>query len=313
MEYSPVILFVYNRPDNTLKTLEALANNEGANKTDLFVFADAAKSPEDKDSVESVREIIRKISGFKSVSLRLRRKNYGLAKNIIEGVTEVSKKYPQFIVLEDDMLTSPYFLNFMNLALHYYKNNKNIWHISGGNHPIKTNGLADIFLFQVPLWSWGWATWSNRWKFFEKNTEELIAEFNDDDINRFNLNLRNTDIFWSQVIGNKKGTINTWAVYWYATVFKKNGISICPSKTYVKNIGRDGTGVHREVSSMENNNNLSIKKRVSFKVNEISNQLAIKRLRAFYKKTYKRSFFRKVISRLLPRYLKCCLKSFFKL
>lgn len=313
MEYSPVILFVYNRPDHTLKTLGALAKNEGANKTDLFVFADAAKSPKDKEPVKRVREIIRNISGFKSVSVKLRKKNYGLAKNIIEGVTDVSKKYPQFIVLEDDILTSPYFLNFMNRALQYYKNNKNVWHISGGNYPINTNELSDTFLWQLMNCSWGWATWADRWQFFEKNTDKLISTFSINEIHRFNLNLKGLNMFWGQVLGNKNGVINTWAIYWYATIFKNRGLCLNPSHSYAKNIGYDGTGVHCGGNDVEKDNKISIKKEVNFEVNQISNKLAVNRIRKFYKKHYGRPLFRKIIGRLLPKYIKKKLKNLFNL
>jgi len=76
-------------------------------------------------------------------------------------------EYGKIIVLEDDLLTSPYFLKFMNEALEYYKNEKKVWHISGWNYPINNEGLDDVFFWRT-MNCWGWATWADRWQYFEK-------------------------------------------------------------------------------------------------------------------------------------------------
>ena len=120
----------------------------------------------------------------------------------------------------------------MNQALNLYKNNKKVWHISGWSYPINPDGLADTFLWQL-MNCWGWATWSDRWCFFEKNTDKLISQFTASDIKRFNLNGVRNDC-WSQVIQNKKGVINTWAIYWYATIYINNGMCLNPSQSFVQ-------------------------------------------------------------------------------
>ena len=48
---APVVLFTYNRPEHTKHTIEALAANELAEKTELFVFSDAAKKEADAAKV----------------------------------------------------------------------------------------------------------------------------------------------------------------------------------------------------------------------------------------------------------------------
>ena len=143
---APVVLFVYGRPIHTQRTIDALLQNPESKDTDLIVYSDGPKQHSDTEKVESVREIIKKTSGFKSINLIERTENLGLAENIIDGVTKVCDEYGKVIVLEDDIVTSPFFLNFMNSALNKYQSNEKVWHISGWNYPFKnTEELPETF------------------------------------------------------------------------------------------------------------------------------------------------------------------------
>jgi len=146
---APVALFVYNRPEHTAATLSALARNHLAHLSDLTIFSDAPRTPEHGRAVSEVRNLLGKVGGFKSVSLVLRDKNFGLAKSIIDGVTAITKQHHQVIVLEDDLLTSPHFLDFMNTALKVYQNTPEVMHISGSNFPIKAPGTSPQVSFTV--------------------------------------------------------------------------------------------------------------------------------------------------------------------
>ena len=137
MHLSPIILFVYNRPEHTKKTINALLNNKLAVESTLIIFSDGFKNEKDIDDVLKVREVIKNISGFKYLKIVEREKNFGLANSVISGVTEIIEEYGKAIVLEDDILTSKYFLNFMNEFLDLFKKEKKIYSISGYNFPIK--------------------------------------------------------------------------------------------------------------------------------------------------------------------------------
>ena len=245
--YAPIVLFVFARPEHTARTIEALAANALADQSDLIVYADGARSDSEAPKVNQVRELVRATKGFRSVVLIERDTNYGLARNIIEGVSDVCKRYGRAIVLEDDIHSSPYFLTFMNAALDRYENDARVWHISGWNYPIDSSGLGDAFFLQV-MNCWGWATWNDRWTHFEKNTDKLIAEFERSMIRAFDLN--NSGVFWSQVLNNKRKRINTWAIYWYAAIFRHGGLCLNPSVSYVDNIGFDGSGTHGTSNDM---------------------------------------------------------------
>ena len=131
---APVILFTYNRPEHTKRTIEALAANELAAETDLYVFSDAAKKDADKGKVQEIRDYVKSVQGFRQVELTAREQNYGLAKNVIEGVTAIVNKYGKVIVLEDDLITNRYFLLFMNDGLDRYQNEQKVTGITGFSH-----------------------------------------------------------------------------------------------------------------------------------------------------------------------------------
>jgi len=276
---SPIVLFVYNRCDHTKRTIEALKNNELADESELIIYADGAKDADVFPKVQEVRDYIKTISGFKKIIIIERDNNYGLANSIIKGVTEVVNKHDRVIVLEDDIVTSPYFLKFMNDALDFYKDKKKVWHVSGWSYPIETDGLNDIFLWRL-MNCWGWATWADRWQYFEKDTDKLISEFTSREIYRFDLD--GVGSFWDQVLLNRKGKIDTWAIYWYAAIFKKGGLCVNPSKSFVENIGHDGSGVHCK-EGHGYNSNLSLARNIEFSDYIRESEIAVNKVRRFYK------------------------------
>jgi len=296
---APIILFVYNRPDHTQKTLQALQKNTLAFDSELFIYSDAAKNDSVQNQVDEVRELISNVSGFKKVTVIKKDKNIGLANAIIGGVTEIVNKYGKIIVLEDDLVTSPYFLEFMNSALDFYSDKKDVWHISGWNYPIAPEALSDTFLWRT-MNCWGWATWSNRWQNFEKNTEQLLDTFTAEKIKAFNLD--GYENFWGQVISNKEGKINTWAIYWYASIFKHNGLCLNPTETFINNIGLDGSGVHCDVNTSYIVN-LNLNKNIKLENKLEENGIALERIQLFYKKMKKSFWIRAVnkIARVLIR------------
>jgi hypothetical protein len=241
---APIVLFVYNRPYHTQKVIEALKNNPEAKESELFVYCDGAKenaSEIEKKQIEETRKIIRGINGFKSVTMIESKENKGLAFSIIEGVTEIVNKYGRIIVLEDDIVTSSGFLKYMNDALEVYSNVKKVMHISGYMFPFQNTSKKYVF-FSNPTTCWGWATWKESWSYFEKNVDSQIEQIDNRNLwKKFTLN--NTfPSFQTQLFQNKNGLINTWAIFWYASVFLNKGISLHPSISLTNNIGLDGSG-----------------------------------------------------------------------
>lgn len=242
MSTAPIILFVYNRPDHTLGTLKALENNNLASESELFIYADAAKNEQSKAAVEQVREIISRNWKFKTVTLILRESNCGLAANVIDGVTKIVKQYGQVIVLEDDLVTSPFALQYFNDALELYRHQDQVMQISGYGYPVKDiETLPETFFFRVAN-SWGWATWDRAWNHFNSDINNLTDDFTADQIHQFSI--EGKENFWKQVKEFKAGKINSWAIRWYASVFKNNGLVLYPRNSLTQNIGNDGSGTH---------------------------------------------------------------------
>ena len=239
---APVAAFVYNRLNHTQQTFSALAANECASQTTVYVFSDAAKSPEFDLSVQEVRAYIKTLVGFHKVVLIEQIENQGLARSITQGIEFVLRTHDRIIVLEDDIVTSKYFLRFMNDALVHYADHKKVMHISGCTYPIEDLDLngQDTYFLRVPL-CWGWATWRDRWSLFERNVN-ILSKFNRKMIS--DIDFDSTTYFWKQMRQNASGAISTWFIFWYATLYLHNGIALFPRKSLVNNIGHDGTGVH---------------------------------------------------------------------
>ncbi|MFW6351731.1 MAG: glycosyltransferase, partial [Bacteroidota bacterium] len=164
-ENYPVVIFCYNRPEHLKRTIDALKQNHGALETVVWFFSDGPASDKDNDAVEAVRNILDNVSGFSNLRVEKSRENKGLATSVITGVTRVLSESSACIVLEDDLETSPWFLDFMNEGLASYADDSEIFSVSGYCPPIPVpeDYWAEAFRFPR-INSWGWATWRNRWE-----------------------------------------------------------------------------------------------------------------------------------------------------
>ncbi|MEB0263767.1 MULTISPECIES: glycosyltransferase [unclassified Mucilaginibacter] len=244
---APIALFVYNRPGHTGQTLSYLQKNLQAAESDLFIFSDGAKTDADRIAVEEVRQIAAKATGFRSVQVIAREQNMGLANSIIAGVTQLVNEYGNVIVFEDDLVSSPYTLQYFNDALARYADEEKVMHISAYMFPLQDEALPETFFFRAAF-SWGWATWASAWKNFEPDIDKLMAAFDEEEINQFSI--QGTMNFWKQMQDFKARKNNSWAIRWYASVFLNEGLTLNPSRSLIHNIGHDGTGVHSNIENM---------------------------------------------------------------
>lgn len=239
---APVVLFVYNRPWHTAQTIEALKKNILADQTELFIYSDGAKNEEAISQVLEVRKYLETVSDFKEVSVVKRDTNFGLACNIIDGVTSIVNRYGSVIVLEDDLVTSTNFLSFMNDALSKYKNEQHVYAISG--YSFADGGqISESTYFLSITSSWSWATWDKKWAIFSRDEDELRNVINDDTKTR-DFNFNNSYDYVSMAKLQLDHKINSWAIYWYLSIFKEKGLTFFPAERLVRNIGHDGTGTH---------------------------------------------------------------------
>ena len=241
VDLAPVVLFVYGRPQHTLRTLQALAANHLADRTELIVYADgprAQATAEQLQRIAEVRQIIRQRKWCGKLQLHEASFNRGLADSIIAGVTEVTAKYGRAIVLEDDLETSGGFLKFMNEALQVYQADDRVMQICGFNFsaglfPPKTGFLRASH-------PWGWATWDRAWRHYNNDARHLLDQVLLNGPDRFRLD--GCSFHLDELRENAEGRLKTWAVRWYGSVFLRNGLCLYPGRSLVRNIGFDGSG-----------------------------------------------------------------------
>jgi len=243
MNLAPIIVFSYNRPDHLRRTLEALAQNDLASESVLYIYCDGPKfdaTEEQRQKIIANREVAHVAKGFKEVHVVERERNLGLMDNIVGGVTEIINQYGQVIVFEDDMLTSRGTLRYFNEALDMYSAEEKVMHIVSYMFPHKYP-LPDTFFYQVPYPGGGWATWQRAWRYYPNDICDLFNYWKKD-WQTFNYWNHDGHDLVDQMIDNYNGTLRTWFVRWYAELFRQGGLVLFPGRSLVTNIGFDGTG-----------------------------------------------------------------------
>lgn len=240
---APVCLFTFNRLEETKKTVTALKENYLAEDTDLYIFSDGWKNENQKEKVMAVREYLKTISGFKSVDITESPKNKGLANSIIGGVTQVVKKYGKVIVFEDDLMSSPNCLDFLNQALDFYENHEQVFSISG--YSMDLSALQSYERDYYPglrAFSWGWATWSRSW---------LDIDWEVKQYNELCISLKMQKAFkqggsdlYRMLRNQMNGKIDSWAIRWAFNQFLRNQYTLFPKYSKIYNIGFNERGTH---------------------------------------------------------------------
>lgn len=239
---APVVLFVYNRPRETSLTLTSLQNNFLAGSTTLYIFADGAKTEFDRPAVMKTRRLCRKVQGFREVFLYEEETNKGLAASVISGVSYVIKKHDAVIVVEDDLVVSENFLDFMNQALVFFRSRDEVMSISGYTLPLANMPRHRDFYAGYRASSWGWATWREVWEGIDWSTsgvEEYLAKR--DNRKRFK---RGGDDLVRMMRDYLKGNINSWAIRFCYHQHRADRVTIFPTVSKVQNIGFGAQATH---------------------------------------------------------------------
>lgn len=281
---APICLFTYNRIKQTKETINALKANILASESELYIFCDGPKNKIDSRNVRELRAYLHTVSGFKSIYIIESAINKGLANSVISGVSEILKKHESVIVLEDDILTVPNFLLFMNQALQHFDSNNKIGSISGYvmDLPSQKTIDSDYFTYTRPS-SWGWAIWSNRW--FKINWD--IGNINNSQKRKFAMVGSDLPVMLDNQI-NKR--VDSWAVRLAYHQFINQLETVYPMKSKVKNIGLGQDSTHTKQGSHFNPSNFQSdgKKQFNFSNNiqfENNTQLGKEFRNVFLKRT----------------------------
>lgn len=242
--YAPIIVFCYNRKEHLEKTLYALEKNRLANQSGIYIFADGSRGEKDKEAVEEVRDFLNDYRGktcFKTIEVIESEKNKGLANSIIEGVSRIIEEYGKVIVVEDDLITSVDFLEYMNRSLDFYEKDEKVWSVTGYTLPLK--GLKaykeDVYL-SYRASSWAWGTWKDRWETVDWDVKDF-KELCQSKERQKQLNRGGREMF-QMLKEQQEGRNNSWAIRWCYNQSKQNKYTVHPKYCKVRNIGGDGSG-----------------------------------------------------------------------
>lgn len=245
---APIALFTYNRLWHTQQTIKALQLNEESKQSDLIVFSDEAANENHREKILAVREYLKTVSGFKSVKLIFRNQNFGLAQSVINGVSEVVKEYGKVVVLEDDMITSPYFLRFINDGLDLYAHNEKVACIHGYRYPI---GEVASSFFMRGADCWGWGTWKRAWNHFNADGQHLYDELRKRKLQSL-FNHQNSFPYMKMLKDQIAGKNNSWAIRWKASAFLNGQYTLYYKESLLNNIGNDDSGTHSKTTDQFN-------------------------------------------------------------
>ena len=234
--FAPICLFTYNRLKETKKTVEALQNNFLAKQSELFVFSDGPKNKNNIQNVDLVRAYIKTISGFKKITVYESLENKGLAKSIIHGVTKIVKEHGKVIVLEDDIVTTQNFLDFMNQALIHFSNSATIYSISGFVPLINNEYMLDYYLHERS-YPWGWATWKERWSEVNFDKNKILSIIEKDKLVLKSFESKCGEDAPRMLTNSIKGLNSSWYIRWIFSNFIDNKTSVFPTKSLVYNVG----------------------------------------------------------------------------
>ncbi len=238
---TPIILFIYSRPEYTLQTLESLAQNPEAQHSDLFVFADGAKpnaTPEQIKKIQEARAVVKSKQWCKSVTIFESENNKGLANSIIGGVTEILKKYDCVIVLEDDLLLSKYFLSFMNDALDEFADEEKVGGVGASNYFCPPDSVNENFFLRTPD-TYGWGIYRRSWQYFNGDSEYLLKEIEKRGLQK-RLNMENSINLARMMREQSVGKVDSWAVRWCASALLQDFLFFYPQTAMARHEGFAG-------------------------------------------------------------------------
>lgn len=239
--FAPVVLFAYARLEHLCRVVESLRANQEAGLTSLYVFCDGPRHESNKVKTDAVREYVNSIDGFASVTRVYREQNLGLAQSIISGVSEILSEHNALIVMEDDLVVSPYFLKFMNDGLQLYREDERVASIHGYCFPVEQELPETFFLRGADCW--GWATWARAWRHFEPDGQKLLNALRRERLTRA-FDLDGAYPYIKMLANQVAGKNDSWAVRWHASCFIDNMLTLYPGRSLVNNIGSDDSGTH---------------------------------------------------------------------
>jgi len=239
MSKTPIAVFAYNRPRHLHQLFSSLLQCARLDECQVHIFCDGAKKPEHELGVLAERQVVREFAPLLNNACVIEReKNLGLARSIVSGVTELCKQYGRVIVLEDDLILHPFFLDFILQSLDRYADDECVAQVAGFTFPINTPAKPDTFFLPLTT-SWGWATWQRAWKLFSWETGAALQILEADPDMRKRFDLDGAYPYLDMLHQAAEAKVDSWAIRWYWQIFSANKLTLYPRRSLVWQNGFD--------------------------------------------------------------------------
>ena len=238
--HAPIAVFAYRRPDLLQRMFMSLRACLGFAQSSVTIFVDGPRTPADLPAVQAVRDFAYGLR-LSNVEVVVRDENLGLPRSIVAGARQLCARDGRVIVLEDDLLLSPHALDYFNLGLESFKNERRVWSICSYMYDVPELRLRTEAMALPLAHPWGWATWERSLAAFD-----LDAPIDPLDLEsasfRTSFNLSGFRDFTAMLQLSVDGKISSWFIRWYYQIFKSDGLSIFPPQSFSRNIGISGSG-----------------------------------------------------------------------
>ena len=238
-----VLFLVFNRPDTTLKIFNAIRDLKPSR---LYLASDGPRKNIDgeKEKVDAVRKIVTAVDWECDVKTLFREKNLGCGVGVSEAITWFFQNEKEGIILEDDDLPHKDFFTFCESMLDRYRNNHEIFSISGNNFQNGNIRGEASYYFSKYFHSWGWASWRRSWEIYSR--EILFWPQWKKSIEwkkKFPNNIERN--YWKKIFDMIYETdFDSMAYPFNACIMYRDGLNIIPNVNLVSNIGFGDNATH---------------------------------------------------------------------
>lgn len=296
---TPIALFTYNRPEHTRRALTSLSRCTRLEECDLYIYCDSPRRPEHSAAVHASRSVVRDWAARRDARVIERSHNLGLARSVVTGVTELCTRYGRVIVLEDDLIVSPDFLDYMLQALERYRDESRVYQVSGFLFAPGCPSQPDAFFLPLTT-TWGWATWDRAWRVFDWHVEDACKRLANPAF-RWRFDLDGSYPYSRMLEQQLKGQIDSWGILWWYTVFNLGGLVLYPRQSLVRNLGVDHSGTHDGGRGMTGHGpqdvaHVRLSKPLVFPPQVEADERAFDRVKVFLKVSQKRTAYVRVVS-----------------
>jgi hypothetical protein len=233
---TPVAFFIFNRPDLTEIVFQAIAQ---ARPQKLLIIADGPRTAEEAEKCQQTRAIVEKVDWDCQVIKNFSDRNMGCRARMSSGVKWVFSQTDEAIFLEDDCLPNASFFPFCQTLLDYYREDKRVMHINGGNFLFDRIHIPDSYYFsRYNFVGYGWASWKRAWKYYdadltswdECNKQRIFESVFEDPYERN---------YWQQIFSQTvSGELKEiWDFQWFYSCWTQGGLAITPRVNLVSNLG----------------------------------------------------------------------------